>query len=488
MLSFAEMTDGPSFRLLDDAQLERLHEASVAILEDPGVRITTDEARSLLVKAGSTLRSDDVVSIPARLVEEARASAPGAFALHSRDAEERLLLGEGNVYFGSGTTALNYLDPATRETRDFTLEDFEDVARLTDAMPNIEFVTTPGVVRPSKDLPLGLVNQHEFLALVTNTTKPLMVLLADRDALSDVFEMAEAVAGGREELRRRPFVVPYLNPVSPLLFNPETLDKLLLSAEWGIPVVCQSAPQVGATAPVTLAGAAALANAETLAGLVLSQLKREATPFITGVVPMVVDMRSGNAAGGGPVGALLMIAAAELARFYGLPLVGVGGGGDSKLADEQAAAELTFYAFASTLAGVDLVFDVGSIEAGLMHSPEVILMADEIAEMCRSVMRGFDVDDEHLAMDMIRSVGIGEQYLGEQHTLRHFRELWTPALLSWEDRREWTDAGSKTMGDRARERIAQILAGHHVDELPAEVMDAMRSVIDARRREIAAGS
>jgi len=479
--------DGPRFRLLEDAQLQRLHQTTLALLEDPGVQITTEEARALLVGGGCTLGAADVVSIPPRLVEEALASAPRSFSLHDRAGAERLRLGVGNTYFGSGVTALRYVDPATREARDFTFDDVADVSRLTDALPNMDFVTTPGVVRPSKEVPLPLVNQHEFLAMVTNTSKPLVVLIADGAALSDVFEMAAAVAGGREELRRRPFVVPYLNPVSPLVFNPETLDKLLIAAEWGMPVVCQSAPQAGATSPVTMAGTAALANAESLAALVISQLKREGTPFITGSVPMAVDMRSGNAAGGGPLGVLLVIAAGELARFYGLPVLGIGGGGDAKLADEQAASEATFYAFGAVLAGLDLVFDVGSIEAGLAHSPEVVAMLDEVVEMCRSVVRGFDTDDESLALETMRQVGVGGQFLSTPHTLRHFRELWQPVLYSWDDRRKWSDAGSTTMGERTRARVAHILAEHRAEALPTNVLGAMTAVIDARRRSISAG-
>lgn len=472
-----------SFRLLPEDSLARLHEASLEILRDPGIRVTTEPARALLEGVGCALTGEDVVSIPPEVTERAIASAPKGFTLYGRDGEPRIALGgdERRTHFSPGVTALQYVDPTTGEVRPFTYRDVADVARLADALPNMDFVTTPGVVRATDSVPQSLVNQHEFLAMVTNTTKPLVVLIADANGLSDVFEMAAAVAGGREKLRRKPFVMPYLNPVSPLLFNPETLDKLLLAAEWGIPVCLQSAPQVGATSPVTYAGAAALTNAESLAGLVIAQLASPGTPFVTGAVPMVVDMRTGNSSSGGPLSMSLMIAAAELAHRYGLPCLGIGGGSDAKVDDEQAFVESAFYSVASTLGGVDLVFDVGNGEAGLAHSPSVVAVADEVIGMLRRGLASFEVDEETLALETIRAVGIGETYLGQPHTLRHFRELFTPRLFSTEDRRTWTDGGATTLLQRARASVAEVLATHEVPMLALEAIEAMRAVIEARR-------
>lgn len=470
----------PSFRLLDDAQLDALHEAALEVLRDPGVRVTTEEARALLRDAGARFTGPDVVGIPADLIERALASAPHAFPVHGRDGTERLRLGEGNVYFSSGVTALGYLEPGAGAPRDFTVADVANATRLNDALPNLDFMTTPGVVRPSDEMRVELANQHEFLAMIANTTKPLVVLIADGRSLADVLEMAEIVAGGRDAHRERPFVVPYLNSVSPLLFNPETLDKLLLAADRGIPVCCQAAPVMGATAPVTLAGAIAIAAAETLAGLVLSQLKRPGTPFVTGTVPFGMEMWKGNVTNGGPTGLRFMIAMCELARRWGLPLVGVSAGGDSKLPDEQAAVDLTYYGFGAVLGGVDLVFDAGNIEGGLQYSPEVAVIADEVVGMLRGALEPVDVGQTALALDAIRSVGIGGTYLGDSHTLSNFRSLWMPKLLSWHARDDWQAAGGKTLRERAADRVREVLSTHQPPPLPPEVLDAMRAVIDAR--------
>ncbi len=466
---------------LSEPDLDRLHAAALDVLQDPGARITRAEARGLLVANGATLEDEDLVRIPPDLVERALASAPHRFTIFDRDGEPAMELGAGNVYVGAGVTNLNYLDPRDSAVKPFSLEATAESTSLADALPSIDFVATPGVTRPSDDLPLHVVNQSEFLAMVTNTTKPLMPLIAGGPELSDIYDMAELVAGGAEALRERPFLVPYLNSVSPMLFNPETLDKLFIAVDRGMPVCCQAAPQVGATGPVTIAGTLVISAAETLVGLVLAQLRRPGTAFVSGTVPFVMDMRFGTVTAGGPDGVRFMLAMGQLCRRWGLPLVGISFGGDAKDADEQAALEAGFYGFGTVLGGVDMVFDAGCVEGGLLFSPELLVIADELVGMTRHAVEPIEVSEEAIALDVIRSVGVGNVYLGEDHTLRHFRELWTPRLLSWDGRLQWETAGSKTLRERARERVFQLWEEHEVPTLPDHVLTGMRAVIERRR-------
>ena len=474
----------PRLTLLTESQRKRLHEAALEILETAGVRIATQEARALLEGAGAEAVEEDLLRIPRSVIERALDEAPSQFTIYDRSGAPSMFMGEGKTYLSVGVTNLTYLDPADHDRRDFTLDDIASAARLGDGLKNIDFVTTPGVVRQSKDMRVELVNHHEFMAMVTNTTKPLMVLIADGPTLADVFEMASVVAGGDEALSEKPFVVPYLNPVSPLMFNEETLDKLLMCADRGIPVVCQGAPQVGGSSPVTIASTIVVAAAESLCGLALSQLRRPGTPYITGTVPFVMDMRTGNVASSGPEMLLMMIGMSELAQYWGIPSLGVAGGGDSKAPDEQAAFEPAFYMQGVTLGGADLVFDAGSIECGLMFSPEIAVVSDEVMGMYRRYQQGMALDDESLALDVIREVGPAGFFLGEKHTLAHFRDMWEPSLMSWEDRTTWEASGAKTMGQRARERAVALITEHEVEPLPEEVLAKMRTVIDRREEAL----
>lgn len=468
--------------LYSDEDLDRLHASALRVLEEVGARIMTEEGRAVLLDAGCALEGEDLVRIPAALVERALETAPSHFTLYDRNGEPALELGDGYTYVGAGVTNLNYLNPRTGEVEEFSLPATAESTLLADALPDIDFVATPGVTRPIEDeLPLHIVNQCEFLEMVTNTTKPLMVLIAGRPELSDIFDMAELVAGGADELRARPFVIPYLNSVSPLLFNPETVDKLLEAADRGLPVCCQAAPQVGATGPATIAGTCVISAAETLVGLVISQLRRPGLPFLSGTVPFLMDMRNGSVTAGGPDGLRFMVMMAQLCRRWGLPSLGMSFGGDSKQMDEQAALEAGYYGFGTVLGGVDMVFDAGCVEGGLLFSPELLVIADELARMTRLAVEPTEVSEETIAFDVIAKVGPGDIYLGEEHTLAHFRELWLPRALSWEGRDAWAEAGSKTLRERARDKVFEVWGGHTVGPLPDDVLKGMREIIEARR-------
>jgi trimethylamine---corrinoid protein Co-methyltransferase len=473
--------DRPLLELCSEDDLDRLHLAAVRVIHEVGARIMTEEARALLLDHGATLEGEDLVKVPPELVERALEMAPGGFTLFDRMGAPALDLRGERTHVGAGVTNLNYLNPRTLAVEEFSLEATAESTLLADHLPDIDFVATPGVTRPSDDLPLEIVNQCEFFEMVTHTTKPLMVLIAGGPELRDIYDMAELVVGGADVLRAHPFVIPYLNSVSPMLFNPETIDKLFEAADRGLPVCCQAAPQVGATGPTTIAGTAVISAAETLVGLVLAQLRAPGLPFLSGTVPFLMDMRNGSVTAGGPDGLRFMVVMGQLCRRWGLPSLGMSFGGDSKDADEQAALEAGFYGFGTVLGGIDMVFDAGCVEGGLLFSPELLVISDELVGMTRRAVERVEVSDETIAFDVIEAVGPGDIFLGEDHTLAHFRELWKPRMLSWEGRREWEAAGAKTLRERSRDKVFEVWDTHTVPPLPEGVLAGMRAVIERRR-------
>ena len=474
----------PPFTVVEEKDLRAIHEAAVRVLVEVGGRVMTEEGRQILLAHGATLEGEDLVKIPAHLVDDALASAPGAFWMYDRTGEPTMHLGGGRTYVGTGVTNLNYLDPRDFQVKDFTLEAMAETAKLTDALTDIDFIATPGVVRQSADLPIEIVNQWEFHELTTNTTKPVMVLIAGQPELADIYDMAELIAGGADELRAKPFVIPYLNSVSPLLFDLETIEKLFESADRGLPVCAQAAPQVGATGPATIAGTCVISAAETLLMLVMQQLRAPGTPFLTGTVPFLMDMRNGSVTAGGPDGLRFMVLMSQLSRWWGLPSLGMTFGGDSKDADEQAAFEVGFYGLGAVLGGVDMIFDAGCIEGGLLFSPELLVISDEGVGMSRRMLEPVIVDEDTLGVDVIARVGPGNIFLGDDHTLARFRELWIPKMLSWDGRREWEAAGAKTLRTRCREKVFEIWETHQVTALPDDVLAGMRAIIDAREATV----
>ncbi|MEE9248104.1 MAG: trimethylamine methyltransferase family protein [Dehalococcoidia bacterium] len=476
-----ELGDAPCFRLLSGEKLQRIHEASLEVLEDVGVRFTTEAARKLLADAGCTVADEDIVKIPRRVVEDAINSAPERVVIYDREGEEALTLEGRNTHFGLGITGIHFRDLESGERRGPRIEDVALACRVADALPNLDFIATPLVLEATREMPRKVVKQIEFEAMLSNTTKPLMLLVDYVPILRDVLEMTAAVAGGTDALRERPFVLPYFNSVSPLTYNTDTLDNLLLLAEWGIPVICSPAPMAGATGPVTLAGTVTTSNAEALAGLVVSQLKRPGAPFIVGSEAAILDMRTANIAFGAPEQNTLVMAAVEMAHYYGLPVAGLGCASDSMGVDQQAALEQMLGAYSSILAGVHLVPFIGFLEAGLTFSLEAAVMGDEIVGMVKRIMRGMPVDDESLAPDTIRAVGPGGNFLETEHTFRHYkREQWQPTLLCRTTFDSWVQGGSKLMGERVKEKLEDIIQSHRVKPLPEEVKAQMSAIIERR--------
>ncbi len=477
-----DMGDHPRFRVLSDEKLERIHEAIAEILETIGVKITATNARQMMADAGCPVE-DDVVHIPRQLLEDSIGSAPSKFTIYNRDGEEALHMGSQDVYTHTGYTPLEFFDVDTGERRDYTLDDFRLVSRVADALPNIDIIGQPGVCRPTEEDPLEVINQLEVEAMLTNTSKPLHLVVASGEVLEDCLEMAEAVAvaNGARALSEKPFVVPYLNPISPLLYNDDVTDKLLISVDWGVPVLCGPMTMAGGTSPVTLAGSIAQTMGEVLTGLVMSQVRRQGAPFIMEANPATLDLRTGipNRC---PEWILMINACREMGQYYGVPIqVGSTGFGNRGIQDAEMGWDQMLGALTTMLSGGD-----GGMGIGAGPSLEVGILADELVGMLKAMMRGVEVNDETLALDVVRDVGPGGgTFLGHPHTWMHFREHWQPTLLYRGRYEDWAAAGSTEVSDLAKEKIQRIKATHQPKPLPEEAKVKIASVIERARARAA---
>ena len=474
------MSESVRLRVLEEDEIKEIHLATLEVLEKTGVRVNCEEGLEILGDAGCRI-SGDIVRIQQHLVEEAIASAPESFMLYDRNGENPFRVGGWRVYYGTGVTNLNFRDIGTGESRYSRVQDIRDAARICDFLPGYEWIMPLG---SAQDVPQGAASLMEFEAAVTNTTKPIVFITNGLKELKDVVEMASAIAGGLDTLVEKPFIVSYPEPASPLFHVKEAVEKLLYSAELGLPVVYTPCPMSGGTAPVTMAGLLATANAECLSGLVMAQLKRKGVPFVIGGVLTIMDMTRGRVSYGAPEMSLLLSAYADMARYYRLPTWGTAGCSDSKLPDEQAAIESTFSCLVNGLAGLNLVHDPGFLDSGLTGSLEMLVMTDEIIGMVKRLLRGVRVDDETIAGDVIRRVGPAGHFLSEEHTVRHFlREHWRPSLMNRTSYEEWRSEGGKSMGERAKERALGILAEHVPQPLPADTMEAINGIRDRVLKE-----
>ncbi len=478
VLSNPSSTAGrPILRKLTEGQIERLHHASLEILERTGLRLYEPEALDLLKKKGLSIEDGNRVHIPAGLVEWALSVAPRLTVLYDRHANPAMYLEGNNVYFGTGSDCPNVIDLHTGERRPGRLQDVVEAAIVCDALPNIDFLMSFCI---AQDRPQKTYDRDQMQAMLANSTKPILFVTLEFSGCLDAVRMAEAVAGGAEALQRKPLCACYINVSSPLRHNQEALQKLLFLAEKGLPTTYTPVVLRGATGPVSAAGAIALANAGELAGLVIAQLKREGAPIIlTGGVNDMLDMRTAIDCYSDPTNRVMLV---ELAHRYGLPIFGLTGCSDSKLPDEQAAAEAAFSILLESLAGAQLAHDVGYLDSGMTDSLEQLVICDELIAYTRRFLQGPEVSDETLALDLIDAIGPDGDFMGSPHTRRHYKEDWYPQLFDRHNYEGWLKAGAKTLRQRAREKALDILENHHPEPLPPEVLEAINRIVNEANR------
>ena len=472
------VNSGVRFQMLSNDQLEELFNGVLHVLEYTGLDVYHDEARDILEKAGAWV--DGLrVRLPSYLVKRSLDLAPRSFTLFARDGNPRhdIHIGPGRSHFGPGPTCPNFIDVETMERRPYVKSDVPLVARVVDALPNIDFCESLGTV---SDVHSSLGATYEFAGMFPNTSKPIVAWSYDRFDSGDIHKIAVAEAGGQKAFEQRPTYIHYCEPLSPLVSTFEAVDKLIFAARRRVPLVFTPCPIAGGTAPVTSAGIIIQAAAESWLGLVLAQAIQPGLPFIMGGVLSAMDMSSMVLAYGAPELSLNMAGLTELAHFAGLPLWQTGGCTDSKTLDEQAVIEGSLSCYFSALTGGDLCHDVGYTESAMTGSVFQLAMMDEAIGYARRITRGIEVNEDTLAVNVINDVGPNGHYLRQGHTRRYYKtEFWYPNLCDRRNYEEWEMMGKQTMGDRVVARVQDILATHEPSPVKPETERVIREVLEA---------
>lgn len=448
---------GGSLAVLDEAQMRRIYQASLDLLMDPGFFSESDLFLEIFEKGGAKVnRSERTIRVPQDMVEWAIQSAPKSFVLHGRnDPAMDLLIELGHVYYGMGGTSEPMIwDYEQRKPRKPTKQDMVNSTRIGQTLPDIDFVQT---ICMSGDQSTDQIFFHDFDAIFRNTTKPTVLNILERPFTQHLLEMTAAASGGEDNLRQKPCALGIVTPVSPLkiaVMNEGIVDAV----QAGIPILYSPGPLMGATSPATVAGTTALTNAEVLFGLVLVQLIQQGAPVVLKPDTDVFDMKTSQVTYGSPEQDLGKIAMVQLAKFYHLPIYGLGGGVEGKLPDAEAAAEAMQTMLLVGLAGMTMGQALGSMAFGMYGSPEMVVICDEIAHMVKRILAGFEVNDDTLALDVIRKAGYGGNYLGLKHTSQHFRkEMFFPSLFKRLTIDEWIAEGSRSIEDVAHQKVLSIL-------------------------------
>ena len=462
---------------LTDEQIAKIHAASLEVLERVGVHLHLPEAIEILKKAGAAEGEDGLVRLPPKLVEWALTTAPKEVTLYNRNGEPVMPLQGNRCFFGPGSDCLNIIDHRTGARRKPVMQDVIEGVTLCDGLPNIDFVMS--MVLPT-DVDQALADIYQMETMLACTTKPILYVSYEVAGLVNAVEMAEAVVGGAEALRQKPILTCYINVISGANHNAEGLRKLLYLSGKGLPTLYIPGSNAGVTSPMTMAGAVALDLAGGLLGLTLSQLNREGAPFIASAMdPAALDMKTMVSPYAYPERGIIR----AMTQHYGLPTLALAGGSDTKLPDQQAAAEAALTMLGDVLLGGNIIHDLGYLESGLTYSFAQLVLCDQIVDWIQGFLGGIEVNDETLALDEMASVGAGGSYLSTRHTKKHFRETWYPSLFERGMYVDWEQKGGKPLTLRASERVEKILAEHKPEPLPEAVRARLREIVERAGRK-----
>jgi trimethylamine--corrinoid protein Co-methyltransferase len=462
------------FRVFTESQCQEIHNATLEVMESVGAVFHDEEALALLKKAGAYVDGERV-RFPAGLVEWAIRTAPSRIVLCDRNGGRKVFLEDHKTYFGPGPTNTYTLDPFTGEKRFPEISDSFRASKVIDALPNIDYQMDMGTPR---NVPTDVSDIYLLEAMLTNSTKPIVHWGYSVKNYQTMVDMCVAIAGSLQELQKNPFLCLYSEPSSPFVHSPAAIQKAMFMARNSLPCIYTPAPSCGGTAPATLAGNIVVSNAECLAGLVVCQLVREGSPFIMGGVPSILDMKSMILSYGAPEFDLLHAGFTEMAHYYKIPMFSTAGCTDSKAVDEQAAIEATSSIMMAALSGANLIHDIGYMEYGATSSLELLVMDDEIIGHVRRIVEGIRVDEETLAVDVIRAVGPGNQFLTQRHTYDHFKtETWQPSLINRQRFDHWVKDGSLTLQQRVNAKVREIADNHEPEKMAADVQAKIRAIV-----------
>lgn len=478
--NYIEQTS-PYISWVTESQMERIHLASLEVLERTGTRVDNPKALKLLKDAGCLVK-DNTVKIPSWLVDESIKSAPKKITLGNRKGKRTITLAKNRPYFGTGSDLPFIYDIDTGTRRYATLNDVEKAIKVLDSQENYDFIMS---YFASYDVPKKTSELHQFKTMLSNSVKPIIFTANNVGNTEAIIEMAALAVGGYDNLRNSPLLVLYSEPISPLIHSEEGIGKMLKCHEYGVPVVYTPGMLSGATGPVTKAGTITLMNAEALTGVVISQLHKKHAPIIIGGGCFPMDMKSSSSLYGCPEGQMNFAIMTQLSKFYGIPNFTEAGCTNATIPDPQAGFEAGVSILMNQLSGANLIHDVGYLEGGKTGCLPFLVMCNDYIGYARYLGKGTIINDDTLAVDAIDEAGIGNNFLSLEHTYEHFREeIWQPKFfnrLMWD---AWESKGKASYMDIHREEVKRILSCDNPEPLSNSVAAGLEEIITKREKSL----
>lgn len=469
-------------RFLSSEQINQVHEYALQLIETVGCKVQCKEALDILGRVGCDVREPTRVKIPRKLVMESIESAPKQIQIYDRDGSLAMFLEMDSCYYGTGSDCPNTIDLYSGERRQSTKDDIGKLARFCDALPNIDFVMSFGI---AQDEHAGGDFVHGYEAMLLNTKKPAIVTGHGRNDMLTMIEMAAASRGGFDEIKEKPSLVLYTEPMSPMIHTEMGVSKGLVCCEYGIPFIYIGSPMMGANGPATIEGTMVQAVAECLSGLVIFQNKKPGAKFIFGGDATVMDMGTMIFSYGAPELNTLNGGLADMAHYYGLPFFCIAGSTDSKILDAQAGLEYAISLYNATLNGCNIIHDCGYLESGLTSSFESVLFADEIISMLKHFLKPLQFNSNSIPLDVMNNVGPGGSFLKEQHTRNNYKKVfWFPRFLDRRHYESWRQDGGEDLREVLNSKAKQIFEQYHSQPLQEKILQLVHNVVAKHKPDI----
>ncbi len=448
----------PRLTMMNDEQIQEVHRNVLKALNETGVRVDSPSILLMLENKLGLKSNDRVIKFPAEVVEEAIRSAPKTIDVYDRRGEFKFKLGEDRLRFGVGVTALFYQNPVDDKLEIFTRKNFQDLVRLGSGLKHFDVVSTVGIIRDVREEMTDLYGSLEHIA---NSTKPMVLLVSDENKFPDVLQMFEMLHG---DLGEKPFIIPYFNPVSPLVMNAGTVDKMRAAIERGLPIVFSNYSMAGASSPLTPAGTLTLLMAELLAGLVISQTIKKGAQILLGMLPVYFDMRT-MLNFYDPQTVLISVACSEMMKYYGIPHCSTSGSGSGWGMDLIAADVYWMNIMSLLLSHGHLAPFVGDSHGSKSISPTTFVHVHEIIDQALRFYNGFQLDDFNSALDEINKVGPGKNFLNQPSTLRNYKAgYYVSNVYPHYSMENWQKAGEPPAHQVLREKTQDLLAAAPIPE------------------------
>ncbi len=470
---------GGRYKPLSEADMKAVHGAAMTVLERTGLGDTIEELNELVLPKGAVISEHGRLCFPRALVEDVLANAAKEFYLYARgdrEGKDDLHVTGKSVYFSNSGTAVTTYESETKSYRPSTLRDIYDFTRLVDQLENIHML---GDTVLATDVPDDYEHDMNMIyAMLAGCQKPACLSFRKREHIPHGIHLFDMASGGEGSFMKKPSVIFGGCPVvSPLRFGKENLETLIDTAKLGLCADLAVPPQAGATAPATLAGTLAQTVAETLACVVIVNLINPGTPVNFAAWPFITDLRTGSFTGGSGEQALISAAAVQMGQYYSLPTSIGCGMTDAKLPDAQYGLEKALAYTLAAHAGANRLCEFGGMLGSLMGcSFESMVIDDEAGGMILRTLRGIEVSDETLAVDVIHDCAISPgHFLGNAHTLGYMNtEFVYPELMNRERTDTWEGSGKPDLMAAAKVKADRLLASHHPNYFGA---------VDAKVRE-----